>query len=98
MKKFISFFIVLLAISVCVDAQDSGVTSKRLNFAYVHGNPDYVDLSSLGGNVFPAVVNEPMVKAKNLKSFAANFRGWRLLDEYIVDPEFFWELDPIALK
>lgn len=98
MKKLVSLFLILLGTGLSVAAQDSGVTSKRLNFAYVHGNPDYVDLSSLGPNVFQAGVNEPMVKAKNLKSFAANFRGWRLVDEYIVDPEFFWELDPVALK
>ena len=98
MKKLVSLFLILLGTGLSVTGQDSGVTSKRLNFAYVHGNPDYVDLSSLGPNVFQAGVNEPMVKAKNLKSFAANFRGWRLVDEYIVDPEFFWELDPISLK
>ena len=98
MKKLVCLFLILLGTGLSVAAQDSGVTSKRLNFAYVHGNPDYVDLSSTGTKVFPAVVDNAMVKAKNLKSFAANFRGWRLLDEYIVDPEFFWELDPVALK
>jgi hypothetical protein len=74
------------------------VSSKRLNFAYTFGNPDYVDLSSVGANVFAAKVDNQMANARNLKSFAINYRGWRLLDEFIVDPEFFWELDPTALK
>ena len=97
MNKLAVLALLLLGTLASASAQ-SGVTSKRLNFAYTHGNPDYVDLSSLGGNVFTAGIDNQMVKARNLKSFAVNFRGWRLMDEYIVDPEFFWELDPIALK
>ena len=97
MNKLAVLALLLLGTLASASAQ-SGVTSKRLNFAYTHGNPDYVDLSSLGGNVFAARIDNPTVKAKNLKSFAANFRGWRLMDEFIVDPEFFWELDPISLK
>jgi hypothetical protein len=97
MNKLAVLTLLLLGTLASASAQ-SGVTSKRLNFAYTHGNPDYVDLSSLGGNVFAAGIDNQMVKARNLKSFAVNFRGWRLMDEYIVDPEFFWELDPISLK
>lgn len=89
--------LLLLAALTPARAQ-SAVSSQRLNFAYTYGRPDYVDLSALGANVFPATVAEPMVNARNLKSFAINYRGWRLFDEYIVDPEFFWELDPVALK
>lgn len=98
MKKIASVFLILLGTAVSAAAQESAISSKRLNFAYTHGSPDYVDLSSLGGNVFTAGIDNQMVKARNLKSFAVNFRGWRLMDEYIVDPEFFWELDPISLK
>lgn len=97
MKKFAVVFVFLVGTLASASAQ-TGVTSKRLNFAYTYGSPDYVDLSPVGANVFQAVVDNQMVKARNLKSFAVNFRGWRLMDEYIVDPEFVWELDPIALK
>lgn len=92
------FCILVVAIAVSAALAQPAVSSKRLNFAYTYGNPDYVDLSSVKPNVFPAGIDQPDVKARNLKSFAINFRGWRLLDEYIVDPEFFWELDPISLK
>ncbi len=98
MKNLAFIILILMGTVVPTVAQESAVASKRLNFAYTHGSPDYVDLSSLGANVFPAGIDNQMVKARNLKSFVVNFRGWRLLDEYIVDPEFFWELDPIALK
>lgn len=99
MKKLFSLALLLIGTSALASAQlAEAVSSKRLNFAYTFGNPDYVDLSSVGPNVFAAAVDNQMVKARNLKSFAVNFRGWRLLDEFIVDPEFFWELDPIALK
>lgn len=99
MKKLFFLALLLIGTSAHTSAQlAEAVSSKRLNFAYTFGNPDYVDLSSVGPNIFAAGVDNQMVKARNLKSFAVNFRGWRLLDEFIVDPEFFWELDPIALK
>ena len=81
----------------------SVVAGKRLNIAYTQGTVDYVDLEKVNHKA-PAKVfgyyNDPRARSRpnrNMESFALNFRGWVLLDEYIIDPEFYWELDPRVL-
>jgi len=96
-----SYLIAILAFSqIGFGQSQSVVAGKRLNIAYTQGTVDYVDLEKVNHKA-PAKVfgyyNDPRARSRpnrNMESFALNFRGWVLLDEYIVDPEFYWELDP----
>jgi len=98
----IPFFLVVTTAPAFAQLADA-VSSKRLNFAYTYGKVDYVDLGKVAPNVsvvYFGRIYDPRERTRpmrNLDSFALNFRGWVLLDEYIVDPEFYWELNPSFL-
>jgi hypothetical protein len=104
MRKVIIAVLGLMVSTAPAFAQlGDAVSSKRVAFAIQMGDPNYVDLQGVAPNVYsaafqrfydPRELSRPM---RNLNSFVAVFRGWFLLDDYVVDPEFFWELNPSYL-